>query len=440
MTAPALTRSLGRALSILLALIFSITTAFAASLSDTTKVDSLRITSFIAMELTQEEARLLGLDSDSSTPMLNIPMAILEIRVQGVDSQVVGFVEHLLPVQVGQILTKGNLETKLASFNRRIRGRTDFFDACVAMVQPVDKGWRILVEAHSRTFGAYGGGNAFGYFGNHNRTGRGDQWGVWAGANKAGVHGDAVAAPGVLVGGLALYETPMDRNAPDHDLGQWKIAATVRQILTPTFSIRGESGFWVVSDPQSRLERPMPVSVFGRPSVEIDQTWAKNALGIGGLARMNAMIGQILNTSERFGELRLHTVWRTPTWARISLLLVGEGEVVLNRPSFQPALAGGFGTWQAQSTDPLLRQAVTVMALPRVSLWSRDLWFTGVDLGPTGVGEAYATQGATSHRGRIYGAGFHAGFRPPVAVDFQLLAAWEGFRFLGIRFVTTEEF
>ena len=45
---------------------------------------------------------------------------------------------------------------------------------------------KILVNVQPRTINTWDGGSAFGFMGNTNRTGRGDQWGIYAGYNKIG--------------------------------------------------------------------------------------------------------------------------------------------------------------------------------------------------------------------------------------------------------------
>jgi len=406
-------------------------TAPAAPASDTVATEE-------AYVLSPEEARALGLDSAAQVAERSGP--ILDIEIRGVDPLAHPFLLHLLPVRTGQILSRSELDERLAAFNRRIRGRTDLFEACVAMAQPRADGWRILVEARSRTFGSYGGGNAYGYLGNHNRTGRGDRWGAWLGPNQLGLQADAVLAPGTNLGASAVLESPAETSAPDRGLRHLRLAATTRHFASPTLSFEAQAGVWLVQARASRLPGPMPTVLFLRPAMESDQSWAREEAGIGAVLRGEATLGQDLSNSRPFAGLTLHAQARSLTFRRMSLVALGEAGLVLERPAFHPALSGAFGSWRAQASDPALDRTITAVLQPRLSLWNRPLWFTGLDLGILGHLEAYRCHGAWLHEGIVHGAGLHLGFRPPVGVDFLLVTAWEGPRFLGTRFTTLHEF
>ncbi|MEN9352702.1 MAG: hypothetical protein RL318_27 [Fibrobacterota bacterium] len=433
MRIPASIRSLGGVLCILLAQI-----ACAQDLPQDASVDSLVPDPSLA--LSPEEAQALGMDGQSAQSSVDSIRPVLEIAVRGVDPQVARFVEHLLPVHRGEKLSRAELEALLLSFNERMAGRTDFFEACVAMVQPWQEGFRILVEARSRTFGSYGGGNAFGYFGHHNCTGVGDQWGLWAGVNRIGGHRDLALRPGLFVGGLLQYQTPMESSAPDHGLQHFRSAITLRQILSPVHAWDLEAGVWAVRDSEGKLPGKAQLSLYARPAWEIDGSWAKERLGLGGVIRAELMVGQNLSKDPAFATAGLHSVWRTAAWGRASALMVGDAGMVVDRPGFLPGMSGGFGVWQAQSVDPALERSATISMQPRFSLWRRDLWFTGLDAGIHGLLEAYAAKGEMVHRGLVHGAGLHFTFRAPVGVDFLITSAWSAGRFLGVRLVTERDF
>lgn len=433
MRIPASFRSLGGVLCILLAQI-----TCAQDLPQDASVDSL--VPDPSLVLSPEEAQALGMDGESTRPTVDSIRPVFEIAVRGVDPQVARFVEHLLPVHRGERLSRAELEALLLSFNERMAGRTDFFEACVAMVQPWQEGFRILVEARSRTFGSYGGGNAFGYFGHHNRTGVGDQWGLWVGANRIGGHRDMALRPGLFVGGLLQYQTPMESSAPDHGLWHFRTAITLRQILSPVHAWDLEAGLWAVRDSEGKLPGKAPLTLFAKPAWEIDGSWAKERLGIGGILRTELMIGQNLSQDSAFATAGLHGALRTAAWGRLSALMVGDAGMAVHRPGFLPGMSGGFGVWQAQSVDPALVRSATLSLLPRFSLWRRDLWFTGLDAGIHGLLEAYAAKGERTHRGLVHGGGLHFTFRAPVGVDFLITSAWSGERFLGVRLVTERDF
>jgi len=406
-------------------------TAPASPASDTVATDE-------AYALSPEEARSLGLDPVA--PVAERSGPILGIEIRGVDPLVHPFLLRLLPVRTGQVLSRTDLDARLAAFNRRLRGRTDLFETCVAMARPRADGWHLLVEARSRTFGSYGGGDAYGYFGNHNRTGRGDRWGAWLGSNRLGVQADAVLAPGTNLGASAVLESPAETSAPDRGLRHLRLAATARHFASPTLSLETQAGAWLVQAEASRLPGPVPVVLFLRPALESDQSWAREEAGIGAVLRGEATLGQDLSNSRPFAGLALHAQARSRTFRRLSLVALGEAGLVLERPAFHPALDGGFGSWRAQAGDPALDRSLTAVLQPRLSLWSRPLWFTGLDLGILAHLEAYRCRGASLHQGLVHGAGLHLGFRPPVGVDFLLVTAREGPRFLGTRFTTLHEF
>jgi len=391
------------------------------------------------LAFTPEESQALGLET-TPLPLTDSALPVLEISVHGVDPHVIPFVKFLLPLHQRQNLSQSELDAVLSGFNERIAGRTDLFESCVAMAQPQKGGWRVLIEARSRAFGTYGGGNAYGYFGHNNRNRVGDQWGAWIGANRIGYHQDNAMSPGRYIGGMIRIESPMEASAPDHDLQHIRAAISFRQILSTTQAWDIEAGLWAVRDPDRRLDGRTPLSPYLKPAWESDQTWAKERIGIGGFSRLELTSGQNLSNERTFGALSLQTVLRTSAWHRLSLLATGDAESVVHRPAFHPALAGGFGVWHAQGSDPALAQAATASIVPHLSLWQQELWFTGLDAGIHGLLEAYATKGDTRHQGTVQGAGAHFAFRPPVGVEFLITSAWEGGRFLGVRLVTARDF
>lgn len=389
--------------------------------------------------LSPEESRILGLDPQPTRPD-TASRPVVAIDVLGLDSGAIPFARSLLPLETGDTLLRADLDARLEAFNARIAGRTDLFDECRAMVLSTPNGWRVVVRASSRTFGTYGGGNAYGYFGHHNRTRVGDRWGVYLGANRIEGRFDAALVPGLYAGLDAGWNTPRESNAPDHGLQHWRASATVRKMASPTWSWDGELGPWVVTTDLPGRTRPEAVSLVAGTGVEHDQTWLGPVAGVGGTGRCQARLGRGLLDAQQFLDVQWTELWRTVQRDGFSGAAIVEGEFVADRPSFLPAPIGEFGVAMAGRTDSVISLAFTAALQPRVSIWRRDLWFTALDAGIVAHLEAYVAEGRSTHRGLAAGGGLDAAFRPPVAVDFQLLSAWDDGNWLGIRFVARQQF
>jgi hypothetical protein len=391
-----------------------------------------------SLSLSAEESRLLGLESLALPSEETVAYPIQDITISGLAPAAEALLTSLFPLRIRQFLTAQELDTKLHAFNKRMSGRTDLFESCVAMSLRANDHWRIRIQARSRTFGSYGGGNAYGYFGNHNRTLAGDQWGAWVGANRAGYHQDWSIHPGLFAGAMIRYDTPMESDAPDHNLHHVRVALVARQFLSSTQSWDLEAGMWAVRTPDASSK--IPLVAYTQPAWELDQTWAKTQLGIGSHLRLEALAGQDLSEQKALGRIHGHGIVLTKNWHRLSALAIGDVDQWIQRPTFAPAVTGGFGVRQNLASDPQQTRAATLSLLPRFRVWQRDLWFTGIDAGLHGLLELYASQGKSHHAGLLVGSGMHCGFRPPVGIEFRLAAAWQKQQLYGIRLDTERSF
>jgi len=371
------------------------------------------------------------------------------VRVRGVrlldlDTSLQEFVESLLPVKIGERMKESELERRLERHTREMAGRTDLFTSYRAVVGGFDDANEriVVVEGSSRYIGTYNGGNAFAYIGDHNRTLRGDQWGVWAGYNRNGFVWDSYLGRGWYAGATGLFDFTLQDHAPDGGIGRVRTGPRLRRMLSPTWDLTLDAGPWLALD--SRKTRLGPdhraVALVATPGLEWNQEWRKKAGGPGWHLEASVPVGRDLASGDVFAGPSIDAIVRTPDEGALTSVLFLDASGVWSRPEFWPALTRAF-TYRKRGESWRLDAAGTGEFQERWRLMRRQAWFTRCDLGALAFVEGFlGREGDDFRKGYSWGPGAWIAFASPVGVDFVLQSGFEGTGYQGTRLVTYKYF
>lgn len=370
----------------------------------------------------------------------DIPVRVVGIRLLGIDSTLQEFVETLLPVRKGDRLLESELARKLKRNTREMAGRTDLFTSYLALVGGFESDSErvVLVEGTSRYIGTYNGGNAFAYIGDHNRTLRGDHWGVWAGYNRDGFVWDSYLGSGWYLGASGLFDFSLQDEAPDRGFGRFRVGPRVRRILSPTWEVRLEAGLLVAVDSrEGRLGgESRAIAIAATPGIEWDQEWRKKGGPMGWRFEVEIPSGRDIESGETFVAPMGDVILRTADESLINTVFLLQGSGVWNRPAYWPSLSHAF-SYREGSPNWNLDWAVTGELQERWRGMRRQAWFTRCDMGGLVFAEGFVgREGDRTRKGYSWGPGAWVAFTSPVGVDFVLQTGFGESGYQGTRFVS----
>jgi hypothetical protein len=375
----------------------------------------------------------------------NSLIEISEIRVLGVNERILPFIKNLLPVTAGQLIEEKKLERILTRHNQQMAGRTDLFNSYIAMAGISRAGQNkrtIVVQAESRTFGSFDGGNAFVYFGNHNRTGRGDRWGAWVGYNKDGVLWDKYIGKGWYAGGKALFQFSTEDGSIDRKIMQISAGPFIRKMISPIFDLLLETGVWGSTDSTGKKmgEGTVPFTLFFQPSINIDYSWARMRYGIGTQSEVKVIEGIQTGDGSSFQGFSVKGLSRTKDYGIFNTVVFYNADGVYNRPDFYPSISQALLMTRVQKDDHNISFALSMNVQERICFVRHQLGFTRLDAGMHGFGEGLMTRGDKLFKGVSWGGGCFAGFSPPVGVDFNFDFGFDIKGYLGFRLFSAAYF
>lgn len=389
--------------------------------------------------LSREELEWIEAALSPQASAANPRVVIREVRISGIDSGAHAFLRDLLPFREGDAFPEQQLDSLIGRHNQAMSGRTDLWEAYAARLTGFgDDSSRIVrVDVRPYSAGTYYGGGAFAYLGNHNRTGRGDIWGVWLGYNVNGAEWDRYLSRGWYLGAKSLYSFPLDPVADGRDWKDLTGVLRLRKNLSIPVQLHLEAGlsatFWKQAGFAGGREREL--SPFLRPLLQVrfPPTRGRESAF---LLDLESRLGYGLEAERGFLTSSLRCDWRHPIRKPISLAAFGRMEQVWQTPDFPTELSSAYSAKRIYAKDSLLTRAATLEAQVRLLLLRRQFGFTRMDAGPHAFAETLLAAGRGSHAALAGGGGIHFSFTAPVGVDFVLQSGYSEHGSEGYRLVT----
>lgn len=381
----------------------------------------------------------------------NKSMVISRIKINGISTDQHEFITSQLPVRTGDTIELTALNKKLEKHTRQLKYRTDLYNAYGAMVIPPRDGSedsssrKILVNVQSRTINTWDGGSAFGFMGNTNRTGRGDQWGIYAGYNKIGGNIDRYFGKQIYLGGAALYLFSMNDLNIETYLSHLTVFLTGRVEHSPILSSLIAVGLWEQRLAKKgdwfgkhkdnylmfeynihiRLESLIEMGTFGatiRPTV-----WSAFLINKNLKPEFGADI-------EIWGHSRQYAIFETHAYmcALASSMQIDE---IIKRPE-------GFNYLKTIDNMQDINYYAEFNIQERAISFSRQLGFTKMtaSVGPFVEVSFHDKLKRIINDGLTWGPGLFLSFSPPVGVDLQFLVGFDREKCLGFSIMSRTTF
>lgn len=368
---------------------------------------------------------------------------INNIKVVGVSDEYEKYLVSLLPFKKGEQLTLNRLEKLVKKQNLIYTRRGEILIGYKLMIIPPVKypeKRSLLLRVNPRFGFNYGGGNAYGFIGSQNRTGKGEQWELTLGKNRDGMKYEFAMGEKKYLGIDLRYDCPtqLSYDLEKHHFLKYK--NYLRLKLNEDWQLQlgiGAIGEIYRNNKHFHLKNEYAE---GSITVTSDFMYLMDLKGIGYFGTHETAIGKSITSpllycsiyTMNFFLLREH--YRFSTLAQIDCGYFG-----LDKPSNFPVFSNTFYTYRHLNSGKSLSKSLVFEINERCRVFDHQLLFTHINYYLIVFNELSVLGASVFNTYDAAGMGFLINLSNPVKMDFCLKFGLFP-RYMGVQFVARQSF
>jgi hypothetical protein len=368
---------------------------------------------------------------------------INNIKVVGVTDEFEKYLVSLLPFKKGEQLTLSRLEKLVKKQNLIYMRRGEILVGYKLMIIPPVKypeKRSLLLRVDPRFGFNYGGGNAYGFIGSQNRTGKGEQWELTLGKNRDGIRYEFAIAEKKYIGIDLRYDCPtqLSYDLMKHHFLEYK--NYLRMKLSEEWQLQlgiGAIGEIYRNNKHFHLRNKYAE---GSLTVTSDFVYLMDLMGIGYCGTHVTKIGKSITSPILYSYIYTLNSFLTRELRRFSTFMqIDCGYFGLDKPSILPVISNTFYIYEHLNSGKKLSKSFVFEINERFRVFDHQFLFTHINYYLIAFNELSVLGASKFNMYDVAGTGLLINLSNPVKMDFCLKFGLFP-RYKGIQFVARQSF